>query len=203
VFRKLTPSVPPKFFLSKPTILKPGYASSWQETSNFNDLKRNNIHLFPSLSHLGCTIIDHLSFWGSISSKRLRATGLKCSVRGYFWSQLFRDHFYVIIVFRNLKKVGNHWSSVYTSSFYVLLKYCLELFSVFFFLSNKLKTSWGQKLTYTSFSLFLNFSGMEGEGVSEFPKIFFFFVLAGYISSFVFYFHYLCKAGTHSSKDRI
>ena len=94
-------------------------------------------------------------------------------------------------------------SSVYTSSFYVLLKYCLELFSVFFFLSNKLKTSWGQKLTYTSFSLFLNFSGMEGEGVSEFPKIFFFFVLAGYISSFVFYFHYLCKAGTHSSKDRI
>jgi hypothetical protein len=108
VFRKLTPSVPPKFFLSKPTILKPGYASSWQETSNFNDLKRNNIHLFPSLSHLGCTIIDHLSFWGSISSKRLRATGLKCSVRGYFWSQLFRDHFYVIIVFRNLKKVGNH-----------------------------------------------------------------------------------------------
>ena len=100
------------FFLSKPTILKPGYASSWQETSNFNDLKRNNTHLFLSLSHLGCTNIYHLSFWGSISSKRLRATGLKCSVRGYFWSQLFRDHFYVSIVFRNLKKVGNHWSRV-------------------------------------------------------------------------------------------
>jgi len=71
----------------------------------------------------------------------------------------------------------------------------------FFFLIN-----WkhlGVRSWPTSFSLFLNFSGMEGEGVSEFPKIFFFFVLAGYISSFVFYFHYLCKAGTHSSKDRI
>jgi hypothetical protein len=96
---------PKSFLCQKQQFSNPRYATRKLQTLMIFKTKYPFIYVTHTFRVYNYFFV---SFWGSMSSKRFRATGLKCSVRGYFCSQVFRNHFQGSKVFLNMKKVGNH-----------------------------------------------------------------------------------------------